>query len=51
MMVSNKRSSPTIWKENASIQTKNCVAATFNNGFYCFCLFGAASEATPVMLN
>ena len=31
-----KRSTPSIWAENPSIQTKNCVAAIFNNGFYRF---------------
>ena len=39
-----KRTSPSIWMGNASIQTQNCIAATFNS-FYRFCLFSAASVA------
>ena len=44
MIVSEKTPSPSIWIENASIQTKPCVAA-------CFGLFCTASVATPVILH
>ena len=47
----NKRSSPTIWTENASIQTKNGVEALSMMASIVFDSLVRQEIATPVILN